>query len=129
MGCMQTYVIPVCRFDKLKDGTVVIKAVFGTAFFIDDSGVFITARHVIEDCLEDVQNLGGFGGLCVKDGNGEGSGNLASPIKQTEYANSPYDVAIGKVDYQCKTLLVIKTSSRGRFGCCNLWLPRHSGYC
>jgi hypothetical protein len=32
MGCMQTYVIPVCRFDKLKDDTVVIKAVFGTAF-------------------------------------------------------------------------------------------------
>lgn len=103
---LQTYVVPICRFVET-NGRAFIRFLHGTGFFINSSGMFLTARHVIEDGLADVKCNGGFLGLCAKPPEGS-SGNVALLIQNYEFAAKPYDIAIGKVNFSCETLLQLQ---------------------
>jgi len=103
---LQTYVVPICRFVET-NGQAFIKFLHGTAFFINSSGIFLTAVHVIENGLADVERNGGFLGLCAKPPD-ESSGNVALLIQNYEFAAKPYDIAVGKVNFSCETLLQLK---------------------
>lgn len=91
---LETYIVPVCRFSE-SSGTVVICEFFGTAFFINSGGTFLTAQHVIDAAYQSIEESGGFIGLCVRP-NGE-NGSVACPITSTEAANPPYDICIGTI--------------------------------
>lgn len=91
---LETYVVPVCRFHD-SSGTALIRAFFGTAFFVGSGGVFLTARHVLDDAKRAVEECGGFLGLCVRPP--ESRGNVACSITSIEAAESPYDVSVGTV--------------------------------
>ncbi len=62
---LETYIVPVCRFNQ-SSGAAVIQDFFGTAFFVGGGGVFLTARHVLDDASHAVEEKGGFLGLCVR---------------------------------------------------------------
>lgn len=92
---LETYIVPVCRFDQ-SSGTALIRGFFGTAFFVGNGGVFLTARHVLDDASHAVEEQGGFLGLCVRPPGA--AGNVACAITSMEAAASPYDVAVGTVE-------------------------------
>lgn len=104
---LQTYVVPICRFETL-NGQAYIKETLGTGFFINSSGVFITAKHVIDDCYAATGEKGGDIGLSIIDTYNNNQIKLIAPLKDIEFANPPYDIAIGKVDYISKTFLCFK---------------------
>ncbi|CAN5329619.1 hypothetical protein BH10ACI1_BH10ACI1_03310 [soil metagenome] len=103
LSYLETSVVPICRFNE-GNGQALIKSFHGTAFFINSSGGFITARHVIEEGLQDVERNGGFLGLCAKPEDGS-IGNIALPIQEFEFAESPFDITVGKAKYQCESYL------------------------
>lgn len=107
---LETYIVPVCRFE-LGANSALIRSFHGTAFFVNDGGVFITARHVVERGSEAVVRHGGFLGLCVRPA--DGSGNVAAKIVSFDHANPPYDVSIGRCSGSFPTLLTVQTVEVG----------------
>jgi hypothetical protein len=89
---LETYIVPVCRFTE-SSGSALISEFFGTAFFINAGGTFLTARHVIDAAVQSVEKFGGFIGLCVRPS--DGSGSVACRITSIEAACPPYDICIG----------------------------------
>jgi len=102
---LETYVVPICRFD-IGEGKAVIRTFHGTAFFVGESGTFLTARHVIEDAITNVRNHGGFVGLCGKAE--DFKSNRAIPIQNSEFAPAPYDVAVGTTNYRCQSVFTVE---------------------
>lgn len=102
---IETYIVPVCRFE-VQNNTVNIRAFHGTAFFINSEGAFLSATHVISSGEEDVKRHGGFLGLCVRID----SGNIASRILHCDLADNPYDICVGEVSFKCETLLTFQKS-------------------
>jgi hypothetical protein len=92
---LETYIVPVCRFNQ-SSGATVIQDFFGTAFFVGGGGVFLTARHVLDDARHAVEEKGGFLGLCVRPP-GAG-GNVACRMISMEAAPPPYDISVGTVE-------------------------------
>jgi hypothetical protein len=102
---LETYIVPVCRFE-VSSNTAWIRRFHGTAFFVNEAGVFITARHVIDKGTEEVAHSGGFLGLCVRSPSG--SGNVAAHIVAVTAADPPYDICIGRSDASYPTLLTVQ---------------------
>lgn len=92
---LESYIAPVCRFETNEHGSTCIRDFFGTAFFIDEHGTFLTATHVIEDASAAHQETSGFIGLCPRPPGGVS--NVACPILRSEAAPAPYDVSVGVV--------------------------------
>src|SRR5262249_2299592 len=103
-GYLETYMVPVCRFDSSSSGAL-IRSFHGTAFLVNDAGVFVTARHVLEKGSDAVAKHGGFLGICVRPPNG--AGNVAANILSFAHADPPYDVSIGRCNGSCSTLLTV----------------------
>ncbi|CAG1004067.1 hypothetical protein BURK2_03262 [Burkholderiales bacterium] len=101
---LETYIVPVCRFDQ-SSGTALIRDFFGTAFFVGTDGVFLTARHVLDDGTSAVEESAGFLGLCVRPP-GAG-GNVACPITSMEAAEPPFDVSVGTVEASFPSRLTV----------------------
>src|SRR5438132_9755692 len=97
---LETYIVPVCRFETLNEAAY-IRAFHGTAFFINSEGTFLSARHVIVTGEADVKDHGGFLGLCIR----ADSENVAPRILHHDLADEPYDVCVGQADFKCETLL------------------------
>jgi hypothetical protein len=89
---LEEYVVPICRVAQV-GSSAKIKAMLGTAFFINGSGVFLTAGHVADTVSHAV--AGQWVGLNVKD---EAGRNVVSRIAHIERARPPHDVAIGTID-------------------------------
>ena len=65
---LQSYVVPVIRAEDI-NGKAYIKKHHGTAFFITNTGIFLTAKHVINDAKKDVKQNGGYlAGVKCKSG-------------------------------------------------------------
>lgn len=102
---LETYMVLVCRFE-VTSNSALIRSFHGTAFFVNDAGVFITARHVVEKGSDAVAGHGGFLGLCVRPPGG--AGNVAAKILSFDHADPPYDVSIGTCNGSFPTLLTVK---------------------
>ncbi|KTD33835.1 hypothetical protein Lnau_2127 [Legionella nautarum] len=109
---LQSYVIPICQFE-LSKSEARIKKTIGTAFFINDTGFFMTAKHVIKDAIDNLKGDGGFIGLIVKGNEGKSPDNFAVPIISYSLAENPYDIAVGITNYKCETPLRIKDAEAG----------------
>ena len=91
---LEDYVVPVCSAE-VRGGRATLRRLLGTAFFIDNSGVFLTARHVLQGIEQSAQVEAG---LNVKAAHA-GAVNLFAPLRGWESAPAPYDIAIRRVDF------------------------------
>lgn len=88
---LQDYVVPICSYEERR-GLGWITNFYGTAFFITSDGVYLTARHVVEQCLmSGAKQIG----LVIKDRQDAKVSKLV-PLGITEHAPGPWDVSIGK---------------------------------
>ncbi len=94
---LQDFIVPICRADILPHKARLTR-LEGTAFFINDRGVFLTAGHVIRS-IQATSNETHIGyGVNVKANDSAGT-NAFVRLVEFEHAPSPFDVAIGKVDF------------------------------
>ena len=92
---LEDYVVPICSA-RMITGKAMLSCLLGTAFFVDERGVFLTARHVAEATRKDSTVVYG---LVVKSDETSGNSEFAQ-IVEWEYAPSPHDVAIGRVNFR-----------------------------
>lgn len=101
---LQSYVVAVCLFERV-DGKAELRALEGTAFFIGNRGMFLTARHVIEAAASRVEGTTWEIGLSVKGDNGKSPEERVVPVTQYEFAPRPFDIAAGVAPYRPDTPL------------------------
>ncbi|HLF58355.1 MAG TPA: serine protease [Alphaproteobacteria bacterium] len=104
MRILQHFIVPVLSVVP-NDRTVLPSHYFGTAFFINGDGVFLTARHVIEECEAEVASRGGECGLGVCKP-GDDSSLFFGKVIVREFAPPPYDIAIGIIDVPTRAAFV-----------------------
>lgn len=95
---LQSYVVAVCLFEE-REGQAHLHSLQGTAFFVGKSGLFLTARHVLENALHRSADSEQKVGLVVKGNNGTSANEEIVPIADFEFAPRPYDIAAGLVPY------------------------------
>lgn len=100
---LQDYVVPICRAE-ISSGRANLTRLEGSAFFINESGIYLTAAHVMRSIgrAGPVSNYG----LNVKDIN-DATLNLFAPLHGYEFAPAPYDIAIGKIEYRSRSWFAV----------------------
>ena len=86
---MQCVVASVSRGLEEQDRINLIQ-LLGTGFFINEGGIFLTARHVIEDGIASAEKWGGK--LFFSPFHAELNRYVSVPIDQYEYAPDNFDV-------------------------------------
>lgn len=104
---LQSYVVPVCTYEK-RGGKAHLKSLHGTAFFINSSGAFISAGHVMNEAQKYSTENGLRIGLCVKGNYGTSTDSMITHIEEFERAPKPFDIAIGQTQHFCETKLAIR---------------------
>lgn len=107
---LQEFVIPICQV-KLIAGGVNIEKLFGTAFFINANGVFLTAKHVIENAAAATNGYDIRYGLITKSDTQFGK-SVFVWIQEFEFAPHPFDVAIGIANPHSKCFFSIPTQEK-----------------
>ncbi|MEO7503843.1 MAG: serine protease [Sphingomicrobium sp.] len=95
---LQSYVVPVCTFEQIGDQAH-LRSIQGTAFLINDWGIFLTAAHVLTDAQAHASLHGQEVGVCGKSNGGTGEASIIARVFKHEIAPFPYDVAIGATQY------------------------------
>lgn len=96
---LENYVVPIVEATTTPP-IVQLSKLFGTAFFIEKSGLFLAARHVLEKVYANPKK-GTEIGLNVK--HPTSGKNAYSPIVAHEFAPMPLDIAIGKSKYPAQS--------------------------
>lgn len=105
---LQSFVLPVCTFVQLGDQAH-LKSIQGTAFLINDWGIFLTAAHVMTDAYANAAIHGHEVGVCCKSDGGTGELSEIARVFKHEAAPLPYDVAIGATQYSTRGPLSLGT--------------------
>ncbi|GJM02924.1 MAG: hypothetical protein DHS20C08_14250 [Rhodomicrobium sp.] len=100
---LQSWVMPVVLY-KIENGGATITEVAGTAFFINKTGNFLTAKHVIKYAEHKSSEKDYKIGLVVKGEDGTNKQSFIAEILQTEHAPEPYDISIGFINYNLSQL-------------------------
>lgn len=95
---LQSVVSPVCRFTVV-DEICMIQKMHGTAFLATTDGVFITARHVIENAFSDRATNGGEIGVFPTTNINGAKRTLTVLVIDYEHAPHPYDISIFRTKY------------------------------
>lgn len=103
---LQTYVVPACLYIE-DGGAATLKELIGSVFFINNEGIFLTAKHVMEGGISKAREKNMKFGLCVKADHGKSLQSLIAEIINNESANNPFDISIGRVNHGCETLLTL----------------------
>jgi len=93
MKGLSDYVTPICAFNIIDNAKADVVRILGTAFFIDNVGTFLTARHVIEKAQIFAENDKTTIGIVISDSEMEQS--MLYPIPEIEHAPVPWDISIG----------------------------------
>lgn len=104
MSFLQSVVVPVCLYSEANEQALIL-SLQGTAFFIGQRGVFLTARHVVEAARSEATRRSCQIGLVTKADHGKSDRSMVTPLTSIEFAPAPYDVAVGKVSYRPQTFL------------------------
>ena len=97
---LQDYVIPICSAE-MSGGAAQLRRLLGTAFFINGEGVFLTARHVLQE-IPQAQFHELVYGLCIKSED-TSAANVFAILRGWESAPEPYDIALGRVDARSRS--------------------------
>ncbi len=92
---LQDHIVPICVGDTSK-GEVRLRRLLGTAFFVGNGGVFLTAKHVFEVTAQ--RSAKSSLGLVVESED-VGAKNLFAPLLAWEGAPLPNDVAVGRIGF------------------------------
>ena len=95
---LQSYVVPICTYEQI-DGAAHVRSSQGTAFFINNCGIFLTAAHVVRDSLKYAERRDEIVGICLKGDNGQTEESFMAEVCHYEFAPEPFDIAIGIVPY------------------------------
>lgn len=97
---MQSFISPLVSYKKDENGKAVLGQLFGTVFFINKDGIFLTAKHVVDSALEAAQENGSQIGIVVKGQGEKSTESFIAELDTYEYYGDKVDVAIGKINYQ-----------------------------
>jgi hypothetical protein len=97
---LQDYVVPIC-LAEISTGRAHLTRLEGSAFFINEEGVYLTAGHVIRAVVDRGVGSDQAYGLNVK-GADTAASNFFAPLRRYEFAPKPFDIAVGLVDYRSK---------------------------
>ena len=97
---IQCVVASLCRV-TIRNGKYYVEQLYGTGFFINNSGHLLTARHVIEKANTDIKRDGGF--LAFFPKRNDGTGSLCLPIHKFEFAEHPFDIALCHTEFDSRT--------------------------
>lgn len=104
MKVLQDFIAPYVRLDD-PDGRSTVGTVHGTAFFINQRGAFLTARHVVQNCQADIDTNGGIAALVMRD-DSRPELRFSGRVENLEFADMPYDIAVGIVHRASKGYFV-----------------------
>lgn len=99
---LQSVVAPVGIYIETPE-QILVQQIFGTGFFIDASGHFLTARHVLDAAKADAAAINAKLGIFPMQVVGDQKVNLTAPIVEIENAPLPFDITLGRAPYHCKT--------------------------
>lgn len=105
------YVIPVVNVQSSRRITL-----HGTAFFLNSTGVFMTAGHVIRSAQEDAARTNGTVAVAIPVSDmTAGADSLGRILKVNEIslADAPYDIAVGTTNTASKALFRLAPSGSG----------------
>ncbi|WP_299472152.1 trypsin-like peptidase domain-containing protein [uncultured Roseibium sp.] len=108
MAFLESNVVPICTYDINELGKANIHGLVGTAFFINNEGHFLTAKHVIDEAIAEAEARSIKFGLVTKGVDGTVPENMMAPIQDFDFAPDPFDIAAGRADYHPKTTLKVK---------------------
>jgi hypothetical protein len=97
---LQDYVVPICHAE-ISAGRANLTRLEGTAFFINEAGIYLTAGHVVRAVVTSATQSNQVYGLNVKGHSA--TNNLFTPLLAYEFAPAPFDIAIGIVDHRSKS--------------------------
>jgi len=98
---LEDFVVPICRAE-MGGGQAQLRRLEGSAFFVNDGGVYLTAAHVLRSVQASSVEVNVAYGLVVKPGEVP-KNSLFAPLIQHEFAPAPFDVAIGVVAYTSRS--------------------------
>lgn len=88
------YIVPVVRYLGAREDGLEIAGMYGSAFFINAVGGFMTAKHVMESVICAVQKEGGQAALLRTTLQ---ASSEVCPILEHDFAPKPFDIAVGRV--------------------------------
>ena len=110
ISSMQNVVASICRATEV-GGSVIIKQLHGTGFFINEDGFFLTAKHVIQKGLLDIDENGGFLVFCPYVD--KAIGFRVVKIDSYEFAPKNFDIAICQSKIKSQTFYRFENSYVG----------------
>lgn len=102
---LQSFICPLVMYTQNDKGVAILDKLIGTVFFINQDGVFLTAKHVVQSALSISEGNGMSVGVVVK---GEGEAykeSFITPLVSYDFYNDNVDVCIGSVNYKTPTEL------------------------
>lgn len=101
---LQSYICPLAMYNMNDEGVADLGQLIGTIFFVNEDGIFLTAKHVIESAISLSEERGMSIGVVVKDSN-NASNSLIAPLVNYEFYSDNIDICVGKIDYFTPTEL------------------------
>ncbi|SLN63832.1 hypothetical protein ROA7450_03354 [Roseovarius albus] len=108
---LQSDLLRIVSFTKPRADYAKVEKLIGTAFLISQSGLFMTAAHVLKTALSRVENYGQFCGVVGTSS----EGTFVTDILSYEYAPNGQDIAVGISNYTHKTHYRISDAE------CDVW--------
>ena len=98
MKILEDYIVPVIRVTR-QGGETKLERLYGTAFFINDQGVFLSASHVMRAVEHDVSEKGGELVLVMRKP-GDKLSVYQGKVNAFSFADDPFDIAVQAFRYQ-----------------------------
>lgn len=98
MKILEDYIVPVIRVTRQGDETK-LEQFYGTAFFINDQGVFLSASHVMRAVEHDVSEKGSELALVMRKP-GDKLSVYQGKVSAFSFADDPFDIAVQAFRYQ-----------------------------
>ncbi len=102
---LQSFICPLVMYTRNDKGVAELGQLIGTVFFVNEDGVFLTAKHVIDSALSLSKDSGMSIGVVVKGFSEASEESLVAPLVSHEFYSENVDVSIGKVNHRTPTEL------------------------
>jgi len=108
MKIAQDYIVPVIRYSRTAHG-IEFSQLLGTAFFINEGGIFLSASHVFSDGLKLCEREGGEIGLIMRDPE-RPQQRFLGKIAGWSCADEPSDVVVGITPHRAMSCFMVNSA-------------------